>query len=165
MGTTIDPYAGLTRFDYGRAMPTPWGKADSKTKVADGVYEVSTPGHGGIMVGKAVAARSLSAAALRIGDPFGSFLAFEEDVAYAAVYADRPDWYRAACEAGATDDYRAAQAAAERGEFHPTRVATDEQIRAFFLEIAQHWFPAAYQVPTPAGVGWMTLPREGANNG
>lgn len=50
-------------------------------------------------------------------------------------------------------------AAVERGEFYPNRAATDEQIRAFFLEIAQHWFPAAYTVPTPVGVGWMTLER------
>ena len=141
-------------------MPTPWGQADSQIKVASGVYEVCTPGHGGIMVGKAIARTHLSPAALRIGEPFGAYLAYEEDCAYAAVYADRPDWYRAACEAGALDDELAAQAEAERGEFYPMRSATDEQIGGYFRAIAVQWFPAAYRLPVPDGAGWKTLPRE-----
>ena len=29
-------------------MHTPWGKSDSETEIAEGIREVSTPGHGGI---------------------------------------------------------------------------------------------------------------------
>ena len=135
----------MIRFDHQHAMPTPWGKADSKVQVAKGVYEVTTPGHGGILVGSAIALDSLSAEALQVGEPFGHFLAFEEDCAYAAVYADRPDWYRAFCKTQGDWDYQAAQAAAEHGEFYPNRDAGDEQIRAHFLAIARRWYPAIYQ--------------------
>ena len=131
-------------FNSQNAMPTPWGKADCKVRIAKGVYEVSTPGHGGILVGAAIAIDSLSAEALQVGERFGHFLAFEEDCAYAAVYADRPEWYRAYCAAQGNMDYELAQRAAKRGQFYPTRAATDEQIRAHFLAIARHWFPAIY---------------------
>ena len=131
-------------FNYQNAMPTPWGKADFKVRIAKGVYEVSTPGHGGILIGAAIAIDSLSAEALQVGERFGHFLAFEEDCAYAAVYADRPEWYRAYCAAQGNMDYELAQRAAKRGQFYPTRAATDEQIRAHFLAIARHWFPAIY---------------------
>lgn len=31
-------------------MDTPWGKADSVELIADGIYTVSTPSHGGILL-------------------------------------------------------------------------------------------------------------------
>lgn len=73
-------------------MMTPWGQADYTRKAREGVYSVGTPGHGGVLVGRGVARQHLSAQAQAIGQPFGSWLAFEEDCDWAAVGYEQPDW-------------------------------------------------------------------------
>lgn len=55
---------------------SPWGQVDHVTKIQEGVYFVSTPGHGGFMVAKSV---PLSDAAKAEADEFGGYLCFEED--------------------------------------------------------------------------------------
>lgn len=57
-----------------------------------GVHSVSTPGHGGVLVGKAIARKHLSPQAQKIGKAFGGFLAFEEDCDWAAVGYEHPEW-------------------------------------------------------------------------
>lgn len=74
-------------------MLTPWGKSQTSEKMAEGVYEVTTAGHGGILVGKQVAREKLSEQAQAIGREFGSWLAFEEDCAWAAVAYEHPEWF------------------------------------------------------------------------
>ena len=83
------------RFDYHHAMPTPWGKADGKHKIAAGVWDVSTPGHGGIMVGKKVARRLLSPAAIKRGMDWGSWYCYEEDCNWALFAYEQPGLYAA----------------------------------------------------------------------
>ena len=61
---------------------SPWGQVDQVTGYGDGVYFVSTPGHGGFMVAKSV---HLSEAAKAEADEFGAFLCFEEDCLAAIV--------------------------------------------------------------------------------
>jgi hypothetical protein len=70
-----------------KRMPTPWGKADSAHKVADGIYCVSTPSHGGYMVGKAIARERLSSEAQAAGMTWGNWVCYEEDCQW-AVLAD-----------------------------------------------------------------------------
>jgi hypothetical protein len=72
-------------------MPTPWGPAQHSDKLAQGVYNVSTSSHGGILVGQAVARERMTERAQEIGEPFGRFLAFEEDCDWAIVALEMPD--------------------------------------------------------------------------
>lgn len=81
---------------------SPWGQVDQETKIQEGVYFVSTPGHGGFMVHKSV---PLSEAAKAEADTYGEYLCFEEDcLAYIVVQelnvqerADTEDTKRALC--------------------------------------------------------------------
>ena len=79
-------------FDYQRAMPTLWGKADYVTHLERGVVWVGTPSHGGLMVGKAVARKRLSPEAQEVGELCGSWLCYEEDCAYAVPLYENPQW-------------------------------------------------------------------------
>lgn len=115
-------------------METPWGKADKAVKLAEGIYSVSTPSHGGLMIGAGVA-RKLSAPAQQIGEQFGPWLAYEEDCAYAAVFAERPDLY--------------ASAVVLEGLSVPELGGCpyDADIQNYFGRIARTWFPDEYGVP------------------
>ena len=55
---------------------SPWGQVDYKTEVQEGVFFVSTPGHGGFMVHRS---KELSDAAKNHAEVFGNFYCFEED--------------------------------------------------------------------------------------
>ena len=84
---------GAKRFDYHRAMPTPWGKADSKHEICKGVYDVGTPGHGGIMVGRAQARNLLSPEAIAEGMTWGQWICYEEDCDWAIFAYEQPKLY------------------------------------------------------------------------
>ena len=71
-----------------KGMPTYWGSAQHVTKLQPAVYWVSTAGHGGLMIGKALARKILSKAAIAVGASFGSFLCYEEDCAWAVAFVD-----------------------------------------------------------------------------
>ena len=80
-------------FDYHHAMPTPWGKADHAYKICDGVYDVGTPGHGGIMVGKAKARILLSEKAIARGMKWNQYICFEEDCDWSLFAFEQPKLY------------------------------------------------------------------------
>lgn len=71
-------------------MNTPWGEADSITKHAEGIIEVSTPGHGGIGI-SGEAAKQLSAQAKAIAIHSGDTWWFEEDCDWAVAVAEFPE--------------------------------------------------------------------------
>jgi len=109
-------------------MLTPWGMSQSKHKLTTGVYSVTTASHGGLLVGKRVARERLSIEAIKEGEPFAQYLAYEEDCAYAAVYADWPDLYRREVETGLL--------------IPPSELGlepTDDAIRAYYLLICIRW--------------------------
>lgn len=58
---------------------SPWGQVDHCETICPGVYSVSTPGHGGIMVRADRASEILSASARRISFREHGYLCFEED--------------------------------------------------------------------------------------
>ena len=64
---------------YKRPYSSPWGKIQHIKKKTDGVYEVSTAGHGGIMVCTEAASQLLSKTAIDHGDLRNGFYCFEED--------------------------------------------------------------------------------------
>lgn len=74
-------------------MPTPWGKADSKHLICKGVYDVGTPGHGGIMVGKAQARKLLSPEAIAEGMAWNQWICFEEDCDWSIFAYEQPALY------------------------------------------------------------------------
>lgn len=61
---------------------SPWGQVDIETKHQEGVFFVSTPGHGGFMVHKSV---KISDAAKAEADVFGDYYCFEEDCLAAII--------------------------------------------------------------------------------
>lgn len=69
-----------------RREPTtsPWDEVQNCTTIANGIYEVSTEGHGGIMIASGLAPYVLSSAALRVGFEEGGYYCFEEDCAACA---------------------------------------------------------------------------------
>ncbi len=58
---------------------TPWGKAQECLEIAKGVFEVSTAGHGGVMIREELAEHMLSPEALEIGFVENGYHCFEED--------------------------------------------------------------------------------------
>lgn len=75
-------------------MSSPWGKVQSSTSLMRGVREVSTSGHGGIMVTKKFADENLSEAAVKRGIPYGNYVCFEEDCDAAMVVWEIPEiWH------------------------------------------------------------------------
>ena len=64
---------------YKRPYSSPWGKIQRIRTITQGVYEVSTEGHGGIMVRKEVASQLLSTAAIAHGSLEREFYCYEED--------------------------------------------------------------------------------------
>lgn len=122
--------------DRSRSPATPWGVADVAYQIAEGVWEVSTSSHGGVMVHDRVSA-FLSDPALRIGEMFGEYITFEEDCAYAAVYADAPALWRAAIASGAVIGDGSGLGSD----------ASDDDIRAAMLRTCHVWYPDEYRVP------------------
>lgn len=58
---------------------SPWGSIQSEHKLCDGVYNVSTASHGGIMVSKDIAEDIFSKAALNCAFRYNLYYCFEED--------------------------------------------------------------------------------------
>jgi len=69
---------------------TPWGAAQSVTRVERGLLIVSTSGHGGIMVARGYAAKHLTVAAQNRGVKYGSYLCYEQDCASVMVLLELP---------------------------------------------------------------------------
>ena len=74
------------------APPTasPWGEVDYCEALCPGVYLVSTPGHGGVMVANNMA-EILSPAARKCGQKQNGFLCYEEDCGEAVVFRELLD--------------------------------------------------------------------------
>jgi hypothetical protein len=73
-------------------MWTPWGNSQYIERIKPGVFWVTTAGHGGLLVAKAVALRELSPQARALGEECSDYWAFEEDVAWAAPIFEHPEW-------------------------------------------------------------------------
>jgi hypothetical protein len=74
-----------------RLSQTPWGKADSITKLADGIYAVSTPSHGGLWISQDRLADMPEASVEFARKWSGSEQWWEEDCAWAFVAVVHPE--------------------------------------------------------------------------
>ena len=77
---------------------SPWGVPDHQEQISNGVWDISTPSHGGIMVYKTIAELNLTPEALAIGERFGSFYCYEEDCNWAIPLFEQPLWLKALAE-------------------------------------------------------------------
>lgn len=62
---------------------SPWGEVQHCDWLCDGAFQVSTAGHGGVMVRREAAKALLSTSARKCGFREGGYLCFEEDCAAA----------------------------------------------------------------------------------
>jgi hypothetical protein len=76
-------------FNEKRGMSTPWGTCQNKTVLARGVFTVSTAGHGGLAVSRALALRLFQREALRLAAfESNGYFWFEEDCAISLALVD-----------------------------------------------------------------------------
>lgn len=73
-------------------MWTPWGNAQHQHSNTKGVWVVDTAGHGGVMVSTAMAEKHLSEEARKLGDQWGNWYCYEEDVDWCIVGREHPEW-------------------------------------------------------------------------
>lgn len=74
-------YAEYIGKPYGEPRETPWDAVQECTVIARGIYSVSTAGHGGIMIDRALAPHILSPEALEEGVVENGCYCYEEDAA------------------------------------------------------------------------------------
>lgn len=73
-------------------MHTPWGESDYTRRLARGVVEVTTPGHGGIGV-TPLAAQRLTPEARALAEQYGGRYWYEEDCKWAIVAYELPELF------------------------------------------------------------------------
>jgi hypothetical protein len=71
-----------------KGMSTPWGTCQNKTVLGRGVFTVSTAGHGGLAVSRALALRVLTPKALKHAIGTKGYYWFEEDCAICLALVD-----------------------------------------------------------------------------
>jgi hypothetical protein len=74
-------------------MPTPWGSALKTRELAEGILWVETAEHGGLLIERERAQALLSARALRLGQNWEHYLAYEQDRAMVVVFYEHPELY------------------------------------------------------------------------
>lgn len=74
-------------------MHTPWGDAQTKQQLDEGIFLVQTAQHGGLLVKISRAKELLSEKAVKIGIPWNDFLAFEQDHDMMVVFYEHPELY------------------------------------------------------------------------
>jgi Domain of unknown function (DUF7007) len=131
-------------------MNTPWGKADQVTKIEPGVSWVSTPSHGGLMIANGTAAKYLTPKAIEFGERYGSYVAFEEDCAYAIAFFQNPNWKRFLdkhslaeweCSVFENDSYMGKAKASAVPKLQTELAKTDDAIREDMRAIVESWYP------------------------
>ena len=138
-------------------MNTPWDKSQTVETLDDGVLEVSTASHGGIMVHR-TALSTLPANILKAGIHFGEWLCFEEDCAANLVFAARIDLYRKRKQS-ILDSWnrelsreRVADWASKEGPECVARLTaalalSDDYLAAPLIESNRYWFPELFGLP------------------
>ena len=76
-------------------MDTPWGYSQHEYVITQGVYEIDTAGHGGILVSPEAALKLLSPAARAKGWRWGNWYAYEEDCDWAIFAFEQPELFAA----------------------------------------------------------------------
>lgn len=88
--TVIDYTNGERQTSCQKQQSSPWGTVQTKVKYLKGVSCVSTAGHGGMLVARGFAAKNFSEAAIKRGDLWNGYLAYEEDCAILIALYELP---------------------------------------------------------------------------
>ena len=89
------PAPDASRAEFHAPLHSPWGPVQMSERLADGIYQVSTAGHGGWMVARPVAAERLTPEARPQGESHAAWLCFEEDCAWAVPAWELPELWPA----------------------------------------------------------------------
>lgn len=112
---------------------SPWDEVQSCRTVANGIYEVSTEGHGGVMIAAELAPYILSPEALKVGFQDYGYYCFEEDCNASVPFREL---YDKGILAQTNDYFTHFYAHSERPEAKDGRVmfndATEEEKAAYF---------------------------------
>lgn len=133
--------------------PTPWGRADHVTKIADGIYAVSTPSHGGVFLTperNALIPADIKAATFNGGQ--GALGWYEEDCDWAVPFLVYLQEFDLAVAEGNAHDVKQRRATMCLESFHPgwaaqrtTKMATtklykiDDRAHATILAALRYW--------------------------
>ncbi len=74
-------------------MCTPWGVALTQQQLDEHVFWVETVECGGLLIDASYARMALSDKAYRIGQPWSSFIAYEQEHDMMVVFYEHPEWY------------------------------------------------------------------------
>jgi hypothetical protein len=74
-------------------MQTPWGVAQMRQQLDEGVFLVQTEEHGGLLIDADKARTLLSEKARKIGQLWNEFFAFEQDYDMMVVFYEHPEFY------------------------------------------------------------------------
>jgi len=100
-----------------------WGEIQTEYRICRGLRYVTTAGHGGYMVSKGLANKILPPEVVRQGHPWGSYLCFEEDCAWAFV------------------DYFLVDSGLLDGILNRNTRYTKEEIKQLARETIERWYP------------------------
>ena len=88
-----------------KGQSSPWGIIQSVTKLGDGVYQVNTPGHGGIILEPESARNLLPPYVLKLAHKHRGNFCFEEDCAVSLVAFYAPQLFVRFIDANDYDEW------------------------------------------------------------
>lgn len=74
-------------------MQTPWGVAQMRQQLDEGIFLVQTETHGGVLIEAGKARTLLSEKARQIGQRWNDFFIFEQDYDMMVVFYEHPELY------------------------------------------------------------------------
>jgi hypothetical protein len=88
-----------------KGQSSPWGIIQSSTKLSEGVYQVNTSGHGGIVLEPESARNLLPPYVLKLADKYRGKYCFEEDCAASLVAFHAPQLFVRLIDASDYDEW------------------------------------------------------------
>lgn len=88
-----------------KGQSSPWGIIQSATKLDEGVYQVNTAGHGGIILESDAGRKLLPPYVLKLADKHRGNYCFEEDCASSLVAFYAPQLFVRLIDAGDYEDW------------------------------------------------------------
>ena len=79
----MEHLGAIEQLEQKRPSYSPWGQIDHIERYAEGIFQVSTPGHGGLMIRKSVGNKLLSLPARKRAIDYRGWYAYEEDCDWA----------------------------------------------------------------------------------
>jgi hypothetical protein len=101
-GKYLSKRTGKCERRLGRPSYSPWGEIDDLHKYEEGVFNVGTPSHGGVMIHEEIAPYILSKEAIKRAERYGKWLAYEEDCEAAIPLYEMPEHWEKLSDNGSS---------------------------------------------------------------